>query len=356
MTDIATGWRRLATRMAAGVAGLVVAAGMAGQAAAAEVTLRLHHFFPPTSAVHSKYFTDWKQRVESQSGGRIEVKIYPAMQLGGTPPSLFDQARTGQADIIWTVVGYTPDRFPEAEVFDLPFLPRSAEITSQAAHEFAMKHLTSRFEGVKVIAAHTHSPGLIHTRDREVRTPEDMKGLKLRGPSRLINSFIEALGAEPVGMPVPQTAEALSRGVIDGTVLPMEGLDALRLQELVHRHMVFAGENALYTTMMLVAMNQAKYDGLPADLKKVIDDNAGIAEARAIGRVMDQADAPVVASIEKSTTNRIIALTPEETDRFRAVGAEVEKAWAERMTARGIDGPALIEEAKALVAKYATQP
>ena len=105
MTDIATGWRRLATRMAAGVAGLVVAAGMAGQAAAAEVTLRLHHFFPPTSAVHSKYFTDWKQRVESQSGGRIEVKIYPAMQLGGTPPSLFDQARTGQADIIWTVVG-----------------------------------------------------------------------------------------------------------------------------------------------------------------------------------------------------------------------------------------------------------
>lgn len=356
MTRTITAWRRAAGTLKAAIASIGLAAVTAGSAAAADVTLRLHHFFPPTSPVHVHYFTDWKKRVEEQSQGRIEVKIYPAMQLGGTPPALFDQARSGQADIIWTVMGYTPDRFPEAEVFDLPFLPRSAEITSQAAHDFAMRHLAERFAGVKVIAAHVHSPGLIHTRDRAVRTPEDMQGLKLRGPSRLINSFIQALGAEPVGMPVPQTPEALSRGVIDGTVLPLEAIGALRLQELLHKHSVFAGDNALYTTMMLVAMNEARYTALPDDLKAVIDANSGIQEARAIGRVMDQADAPVLEAVSASDSNEVIRLTPEETARFKAVGDEVARAWVARMAERGIDGEALLAEARDLVAKYAAQP
>ncbi len=205
------------------------------------------------------------------------------MQLGGAPPALFDQAREGVADIVWTLLGYTPGRFPKMEVFDLPFMATNGEETSQAAWEYFESEARDEFEEVHVIAVHTHGPGLIHARGEGIRSLDDMQGKNLRGPTRMVTRLIERLGATAVGMPVPQVPESLSRGVIDGAVVPWEVTTPLRLSELVDTHTAFTGDRSLYVTPFAFVMNKEKYDALPDDLKAVIDANSGLENVR-LGR------------------------------------------------------------------------
>src|SRR3546814_7679735 len=187
---------------------------------------------------------------------------------------LYDQARDGVVDIIWTLTGYTPGRFPGTEAFELPFVPASAEATSQAAWKFYEKHLTEEFKDVHLIAAHTHGPGLLHVKGDGVETLEDMEGLKLRGPTRQANALISALGATPVGMPVPAMPEALSKGVIAGTVIPWEVTTPLKVAELVDSHTDFAGPRGLYPSFFDFAINHARYAAPPDDLKAALAPNS----------------------------------------------------------------------------------
>jgi len=178
-----------------------------------------------------------------------------------------------------------------------------------------------------------------------------MKGLKIRGGSRVINQMLEKLGATPVGMPVPAVSEALSKGVIDATTIPWEVTPALKVSELVHNHTTFSGKNGLYTQTFVVAMNQASYDKLPDDLKKVIDDNSGMETAAAFGKAMDDGDKAGKAIAEK-LGNNIIVLDEAETQRWRDAATPIIAAWQDEMTAKGKDGKALVAEAAALIEKY----
>ncbi|MCG7576300.1 MULTISPECIES: TRAP transporter substrate-binding protein [unclassified Halomonas] len=330
----------------------------AGQASAqeAEYTLRLHHFFPSSAPVHQEYFIPWKEAIEEASNGRLEVELYPSMQLGGTPPSLYDQAKDGQVDIIWTVLGYNAGRFPRAEVFDLPFIPTTGAATSQAAHEYAMTHMQDELEGVYPIAVHTHSPGALHTKETRIESLDDIEGLKMRGPSRLVNRYLAKLGAEPIGMPVAQALEALSRGVLDGTVIPFEAITAMGLADITTEHTVFSGDHALYTTMMIVAMNQRKYDALPADLQAIIDAHSGIQEARKIGQIMDDADQVQIQAIQDGEQpGTITQLDSEETARWQAVGQEVANEWIADAEEKGLDGEALYNDARQLIDQFTAE-
>ncbi|WP_254453755.1 TRAP transporter substrate-binding protein DctP [Siccirubricoccus sp. G192] len=182
------------------------------RAAAQEVTLRLHHFLPAVSNVQRFFLNPWAQKIQAESGGRLRIQIFPSMQLGGAPPQLYDQARDGVADITWTLPGSTPGRFPWIEVFELPFVShKRAIVNCKAVQEYADRHLREEFREVHPLCIWGHGEGLIHSR-REVRSMEDLRGLKLRFPSRLNGEALRALGAAPVGMPVPQVPEALSQG------------------------------------------------------------------------------------------------------------------------------------------------
>ncbi|HEX7076685.1 MAG TPA: TRAP transporter substrate-binding protein DctP, partial [Hyphomicrobiaceae bacterium] len=173
------------------------------RANAAEVTLRLHHFLPPVASVPKHMLEPWAKRIESGTGGRLKIELYPSMQLGGKPPQLYDQAKDGVADIVWTLPGYTAGRFPSTEVFELPFVAaRTARVNARAAQEFADQHLKEETKDVKLLCFWCHDHGLIHAK-RQVKTMEDLKGLKLRFPTRLAGEALEALGASPIGMPVP---------------------------------------------------------------------------------------------------------------------------------------------------------
>lgn len=340
----------LKRRTAVAVMGAVALASLATTAAAQTVTLRLHQFLPPQAVIPAKALVPWAQKVEADSGGRIKVQLFHAMQLGGAPPQLFDQARDGVVDLSWTVLGYTPGRFPKTEVFELPFMIGAPEASSRAIQEYVEKYAADEFKDVKLIAVHTHGPGLFHTK-APVTGLESLRGMKIRGGSRIINNMLTKLGATPVGMPVPGVTEALSKGVIDGTTIPWEVTPSLKVTELVKNHTTFAGKEGLYTQTFAFSMNKASYDKLPPDLKAVIDKNSGIETAAMFGRAMDEGD-KVGREIAEKAKNNIVALDMAETQRWRRTAASVETDWINEVKGKGIDGAKLAAEARALIAKY----
>ncbi len=322
----------------------------ASMASAQEVTLTLHQFLPPQANVPAKILDVWADSVEEDSGGRIKIDRYPSMQLGGKPPELMDQAIDGVADIVWTVVGYTPGRYPSTEVFELPFMMTDARAASRAYWEMFEKHMKdTEFKDVHILGTWVHGPGLIHV-NKEVRTPADMEGLKIRGGSRLANALLEKVGATPVGMPVPAVPEGLSKGVIDGTTIPWEVTAALKIPELVENHTEFEG-NALYVLTFVLAMNKDRYESLPDDLKKVIDDNSGLEFSVFAGGQMQEDDGPArQAAVDRG--NNIVTLSEEEAQAWREVASPIYDEWVAEMNEKGIDGQALIDEARMLIDKY----
>jgi len=203
-------------------AAAAAAVGAAGPVLAQQtVTLRLHQMLPQQATIPAKALAPWVKKIETESNGRIKIQMYSAMQLGGTPPQLFDQARDGVVDLTWTVLGYTPGRFNKSEVFELPFMSGNAEQSSRAFWEYVEKNAADEFKDVKLVAVHTHGPGLFHTKT-PVTGLESLRGMKIRGGSRVISNMLTKLGATPVGMPVPAVTDALSKGVIEGTTIPWE--------------------------------------------------------------------------------------------------------------------------------------
>ncbi|MBL6458498.1 TRAP transporter substrate-binding protein [Belnapia sp. T6] len=320
-------------------------------ARAQEVTLRLHHFLPAISNVHRHFIQPWVQKVQAESQNRIRIQIFPAMQLGGAPPQLYDQARDGVADIVWTLPGNTPGRFPSIEVFELPFVAhRRAAVNVRAVQALYERRMRGEFADTHIITAWGHDAGVIHAR-REVKRMEDLQGLKLRFPTRQTGEALRALGAAPVGMPVPQIPEALSQGVIDGAVVPWEVVPSIRLHEMVKNHTEIAGSPTLYIATFVLAMNKAKYDGLPADLRAVIDANSGEAAARMAAKPWDE-EGPKVEEMVRKRGNQILELSEEERNRWQRQTTPVVEAWLAGMKERNIDGGALLEEARALVTQF----
>ena len=330
--------------------GALAGALMAGNALAQQVTLRLHQMLPQQATIPARALIPWAQKVEAESGGKIKVQLFHAMALGGAPPQLFDQARDGVVDLTWTLLGYTPGRFNKSEVFELPFMSGSAEESSRAFQEYVEKFAADEFREVKLIAVHTHGPGLFHTKT-PVTGLESLRGMKVRGGSRVINNMLTKLGATPVGMPVPAVTDALSKGTIDGTTIPWEVTPSLKVTELVKNHTTFAGKQGLYTQTFAFSMNRASYEKLPADLKKVIDANSGIETAALFGKAMDDGD-KAGREIAEKARNNIVALDLAETQRWRRTAATVETDWVNEMKGKNIDGAKLLSEARALIAKY----
>jgi TRAP-type C4-dicarboxylate transport system substrate-binding protein len=332
--------------VAAGFAAAVATTGATAQ----EVTLRLHHFLPAPAPAHAKFMAPWAEKVEKESNGRIKVQLFPSMQLGGTPPQLFDQVKDGVVDIVWTLPGYTAGRFPIVEVFELPFMMQNTEATSRAVWEYVQQYDQAEFKDVKPLAFHVHGPGVFHMVKREVKSMSDLRGLKVRAPTRQTNKLLATLGATPVGMPVPQVPEALSKGVIDGTLIPYEVVPAIKVHEIVKFHSeTDSKEPAIYTSVFLFAMNKAKYDGLSADLKRVIDANSGIELSAQVGRVFREADTP---GKNLSSRNPINVIPAAEIQKWKTAAQPVIDGWVQEVSAKGADGKALLASARGLIAKH----
>ncbi len=341
--------RRTLLKSGAAVAlGAPALSGLAQQA----VTLKFHTFMSPQSQVWLAMHKPWMDKVEKDSGGRIKFEAYPAMQLGGTPVQLYDQAKDGVVDVVWTLPGNTAGRFPRIEVFELPFMMSNAEATSKAYWEYVQTMAPDEFKDTQVLALQVHGPGVIHTVDKPIKSIADMRGLKLRAPTRQVTKLMGVLGATPVGMPLPQIPDALSKGTINGCVIPWEVVPSVKVNELTKFHAEFdpAG-GSLYTTTFVMAMNKAKYNALAPDLKKVIDNNSGMATSAWLGKVQQGND----VGGRKSASDRgntIYTVSAAEAQDFRRKSRTVEVEWVEDMNKKGFEGKKLLDTARSLIEKH----
>jgi TRAP-type C4-dicarboxylate transport system substrate-binding protein len=344
--------RRFVTLAAAAIAAPALARLARGQA---QVTLKLHHFFSPLSSMHAKFLAPWAKKVGVASEGRIRVDIFAAMQLGGVPSDLYDQARDGIADIVWTLPGISPSRFPTIEAVELPFVAgKRAVANARAVQEFADASLKDEFRAVLPLCVCAHDQGLIHTA-RPIATLDDLKELKLRPPTRLAGDALKALGASAAFVPLSQVADTFGRKLLDGCILPWDTAAAAKIHELMKFHAEIATSPTLSTGTYILAMNRAKYAALPPELKTVIDENSGDAAATMVGRMWDEQAAGIEDMVRKRG-NTVSAIAPEEAERWRKATQPVIEAWITQARTRSIDGAKVIETVRALVAKYEAQP
>jgi TRAP-type transport system periplasmic protein len=341
--------RRSLIQGAAGAAlGAPALVGFAQQS----VTLKFHTFVPPQSSNFVHMHKPWMDKVEKDSGGRIKFEAYAAMQLGGTPPQLYDQARDGVADVVWTLPANNAGRFPRVEVFELPFMMNNAEATSKAYWEYFQTQCPDEFKETHVLALHVHGPGMFHSVNKAIRSAADLKGMKVRGPTRQITKMLAAVGATPVGMPLPQIPDSLSKGTIEACVIPWEIVPAVKVHELAKFHSEFEpGATALYTTTFVLAMNKAKYDSLAPDLKKVIDANSGSATSAWFGKTQQALD-PQGRKAAVDRGNTIHQFTAAQREEFVKLSSQLDDDWIADMDKRGFKGKVLFDSAKALIAKH----
>jgi TRAP-type C4-dicarboxylate transport system substrate-binding protein len=335
-------------------AGAVMAAPVCAERAAAQasVSLKLHHFLGPKSPAQVAMLEPWVKRVEQASGGKVKIEIFPSMSLGGKPPDLIKQVRDGVVDLVWTVNGYTPALFPRSEVFELPFVHvNNLKATNLAMREMFDKYLAPEYGGVKVMWLHVHAGQAFHMVDAPVRTPDDLKGKKMRIPTRTGAWILEALGATPVGMPVPDLPQALSKKVVDGALVPWEIIPALKLHELTKYQIEGKGRIRFGTTTFQVSMNEAKWKSLPPDIQKAFLDSSGEDWWKEVGQVWTDTETPGIELVKKAGHTHI-ELSEAEMAPFRAKLEPVVQRWIEEMSKKDINGKELVEVARATIAKY----
>jgi TRAP-type C4-dicarboxylate transport system substrate-binding protein len=322
-------------------------------AAAQEYTFKLHHLLSAKAPAHTQMLEPWAKQVEENSGGKVKIEIYPAMSLGGKPPELVQQARDGVVDIVWTVNGYTPGLFPRTEVFELPGVyVNDITAANLAMYDMFESDLRQEYKGLEVMWLHVHAGQAIMTVDKEVRSPADMAGMKMRIPTRTGAWVIEALGASPLATPVPEVPQALSKKVIDGTLLPWEIIPPLKLMDQINYFIEGANNTRLGTTSFQVSMNQARWDGLPDDIKKAFKDASGRDWWGKVGEIWRAGDDFGIGLAVKAGKKHIM-LTEDETQVFLDTLEPVVDRWVEEVTANGIDGAALVQKARELTAKNA---
>lgn len=317
-------------------------------AMAQEVTFKIAHFLPSAAPTQQKVLQPWCDEMKQASSGRIACQFYPAMQLGGTPAQLVDQVKNGVADVVWTGPGYSAGRFPAIEVFELPFMVTDSTSSSKALWKYYQQNAQQEFAAYKVLAFHTDGGQAVHTAAKPVVGLTGFSGLKLRSSTRVGARTLTALGASPVAMPPAQVTEAIAKGVVDGSLGAWELVYPTKLSEVTKFHAQPAPGVAHPTaTVLTVLMNKAKYDGLPADLKAIVDKTTGEVMVGKFGAMFDEVAADTRKRIA-AQGNKISTFSAVEVAAMKRATASVEDEWAKQVGEKGLDGKKLIVSAREL--------
>ena len=330
---------------------LAAALALAGSVHA-QTVIKVHSFSSPQAPDQALHLFPWAERVAKSSGGKLKVEVYPSMQLGGKPADLPQQLDDGVVDAIFHLPGFSPGRFPGMEGTELPFTNVGVSAgQSPAIFEWANRWLKdSEFKGMRILAIHATDASILHTREKPVRTLEDFKGLKLRVPGRFVGEAAKALGATPVGIPLPGVYEALARGQVDGMFINWAIMPSYRFHEVTKHHM----ETPVYQSPLMTLLSQRSYDKLAPDLRKAIDDNSGLEYTKQIGKVWDG----LTEGARKATReagNNVFTLSDAEKKRWAQAVQPVYRLWVEEMNKRNLPGQKMLDDLLATTAKYGRQ-
>jgi TRAP-type transport system periplasmic protein len=339
----------LLVSMALAVPALFASSAVHAQA----VTLKFSHFLPATSNFNQKVALPWCAAIEKDSDGQIKCQMYPSLALGGTPAQLADQVKNAVVDVVWTSPSYSTGRFPRTEALELPFtLPPDGLKGSRAMWEFVQKHAMDEYKDYKLLAVHSGSNLVISTASKPIMSVDDLKGLKLRSPSRFAALSLSAIGSTPVNMPLAQVTEGISKGVIDGAMIPWEVLPSVKVDEVTKYHIEGApSQPGFGQAPMAFLMNKAKYDKLTPELKAVIDKHSGQALVDLAGKVWDEGNADARKKLS-AQGNKTLLIKDAEYNQLKKAVASVEAEWVKQANARGLNGTLLAADVHALGMKY----
>lgn len=306
-----------------------------------DIELKFATPFSPKHTMQVKVFEPWAEKISKETNGQVKVTFFPGGALG-KPSDLYDLAEKGIADIIYILHDYTPGRFPMTETFSLPFMTPTATKTSRAMWKTYEKfpEFQKEYDKVKLLALFCHPGGHFHTVKKPIRTIDDFKGMKIRTANPSVTEALKIFGAVPVTTPVTETYTALERGVVDGTVVPWEGLGIFKLDDLTK----YSTLASLYTMTMMVVMNKNKWESLPAEVKKVVDANSGLTLSLWCGKVYDETDAPFKSQAMQKGT-QIIELSPADIKKLQDLTMPLREQWVKNMESRGFPGQAVLDAA-----------
>jgi TRAP-type C4-dicarboxylate transport system substrate-binding protein len=304
---------------------LVGAAALAlcSASASSQTQLKFASFVFPQAELNTNVFAPFIAKFNEQMKGTAEIKLFAGGTLGRDPAQQYKLVRDNVAEIGYIVQGYTPGDFPDVTIFDLPFLVENStegSIGHWRAHE---KGLMRGYDKVKVVSLFTLPAYSLHTVP-PIAKLDDIKGLKIRSTGSYQGAAIEALGGTPVGgILITQVAEALSRGVIQGSVADYGGMAAFKYDTIAKNHL----DVPMGTAAVGVVMNLDAWNGLPANAKAALDKGAGIEMARVHGYEFDKQYNTHLTRMKQDSSHKFLQLSPAERDSVRKRMQPVIDGW-----------------------------
>lgn len=340
-------------RLLAAAGAAILAPLCSDPATAHGVTLKLHHALPADSAFHTQFLVPWAEKLESESAGRLRIRLLPALEMGGSAAQLFEQVKEGNADLVLAAAGDTPERFPAFEAFGL-LASNGAQGASRALWEYVRVNDLARkeFGGVRLVAVARHGSAQLHLRNKPIANLADLAGLSIGSPGGATSRLLQAANAKPVELPADRLREALAKGELDGAALPWEAVTAAGIAELVKQHSETDGQSPwLGSGGLVLAMNPATYKSLSDDLRQVIRANSGAETSAWIGKVFDAAAASA-RNLAVERGDSFNTLPAAELAKWKAPAQTLVEDRIKDLDQRGLDGGGLMESARASLAEY----
>ncbi len=307
------------------------------------IQLKMALFVPDKHVQFSQVIEPWARRIEDLSDGRLKINLYPGGELV-SPRDQYDAVQKGDIDLSFGLPGYTPGKFPLTSAIRLPFLVRSAEKGSIVLWDTYKRFLQEEYKDVKILWLFCHGPGQLHTTKKQVKTLDDLKGLRIRTPDPLVSKVLERLGAVPVKKPITEAYDALAEGSVDGVVAPWEVMRPFKFYEYCKYHTIVN----LYSMSFFVAMNKDVYASLPENLRKIIDENSGERMAMASGKAADLEDLKG-AKLAMEQGGEIHILSDQEKERWRGIAMSVGGDWVKEMESKGLPGDKVLSHVSELL-------
>lgn len=315
-------------------------------------TITVHHFLSSKAPTHTKLLAPWAKKVEELSKGKLKIEIFPSMTMGGKPNELYKQVRNGTADIIWTVAGYTPGVFPRTEVYELPTVHRGSSLATNIAIKDNFDLIKADFKSsIKPLLIHTHAGNAIHMVNKKVTKISDLKGMKLRTPSRVGAWHIEELGAEPVGMSMPSFPQALSKNAVDGGLIPFEVFPPFKFHQLTQYSIEGHKGDRFGTSVFLLLMNSDKFNSLSKPLQKIIEDSFDMNMVKQAGQIWMDVEKPGMKMQAASKNSFVSQLDESSMIEFNAASQRVVNRWIKEVSTKGINGKELVRKAREAIRK-----
>lgn len=333
-------------RTASAVALALGLAAPAVQAQAQVTEWKFSHWVPPTHPLQRLY-TDWAKQIFDETGGTLKITVFPAQQLGKAPDH-YDMVIKGIADAAYISTGYQAGRMLASNAGQMPFLMSNAEGGSMAYDEWYRPLAAKDMPGVRMCFMFTHDVATLHSK-KEIRTPDQIKGMKIRPAHSTMASWMTSMGATTVQVSAPESREALERGVADAITFPWGSLIVFRIDGITKFHI----DEPMYVATFATIINNDRYNALTPQQKKVMDNHCTTQTAGWIGREWAKWEDEGRQKLKASGSGHtIVKLKPDELAAWRKSGEPVYKAWSEDMRKAGMDPDKTMADLKASLVKH----